>query len=60
MVGGQAHDKGAEGKTLSLSELMFLDQCKTGKLICASLDMASEIAGLSKMIRKRFIHMESI
>ena len=48
MVGGQAHDKGAEGKTLSLSELMFLDQCKTGKLICASLDMASEIAGLSK------------
>ena len=27
---------------------MFLDQCKTGKLICASLDMASGIAGLSK------------
>lgn len=52
MVGGQAHDKTVEGKSLSLRELMFLDECKTGKLFCASLEMAAEIAEVSTQDKK--------
>lgn len=44
MVGGQAYDKLLEGKEIGEQELAFLDDCKTGQLLCAPLDMAAEIS----------------
>lgn len=44
MVGGQAQDIEAEGKTLTEGELRTLDACKTGCLLAAPVEMASVIA----------------
>lgn len=44
MVGGQAQDIEAENRALSLEELRLLDQCKTGCLLCAPIDMAAVLA----------------
>ena len=47
MVGGQAHDIDSENKDLTLEELQLMDHCKTGCLLCASVDMAVAIAGVN-------------
>jgi len=46
MVGGQALDIAAEGKTVSLEELQAIHRCKTGALITASIQ-AGAILGMA-------------
>ena len=48
MVGGQAHDIDAEGKSLTLPELQLMDHSKTGCLLCLPVDMAVCLAGISR------------
>lgn len=51
MLGGQAHDKMVENKEITLDELRLLDQCKTGCLISAPIEMACEIAQVDSQIK---------
>lgn len=46
MVGGQVHDLEAEGRRISLEELVVLDTAKTGCLLAAPLEMAGAICRL--------------
>lgn len=46
MVGGQIIDMQAEGHGQTLSQLRFMDELKTGRLITAPLLMAGVIAGI--------------
>lgn len=51
MVGGQAQDIEMEGRHVSLADLRELDRCKTGALICASVDMAAATADAEPSVR---------
>jgi farnesyl diphosphate synthase len=45
MAGGQALDLGAVGRPLTLAELEHMHACKTGALICASVQLGALAAG---------------
>ena len=45
MAGGQALDLAAVGRQLTLAELEHMHACKTGALICASVQLGALIAG---------------
>lgn len=47
MVGGQAIDLAAEGKTISIEHLETLHQLKTGALIRAAVSLGAQLAGAS-------------
>ncbi len=44
MIGGQSQDIEMENQPLTLEALRTLDRCKTGCLLCASIDMAAVLA----------------
>lgn len=48
MIGGQMLDIDAEGKSISMDELVMIHRHKTGKLISAPIESAAIIAGADK------------
>jgi geranylgeranyl diphosphate synthase type II len=54
MVGGQSLDLLAEGKTISLDELMLLNAKKTGALLRASCECGALLAGAERHVVKAF------
>lgn len=60
MMGGQALDLAAEGRTLTTAEIEDMFDRKTGKLICASVLMACHCVHLAVEQRARFDNFASL